>query len=105
VSNEPLRSKQHAQRDLNYIRTLREAEAFNAYWLRRVKQRRDSCARSFLHDPPTKVDKDKREALRLILLEYDWLIDTMMVEDETACRQILTTQPTAQGGQGQPGMG
>lgn len=105
MSNEPVRSKLHAQRDLNFIRSLKEADAFNAYWLRRVTQRRDTILKSYLHDPPAKVDATNREALRQVLEEYEWMLNIMMAEDETACRRILSEPAAGLGVQGQPGMG
>lgn len=68
--------------DLLAIRHLRESVPFNAYFMRRIRQRAGEIEESFRRDGPEKVDKDKRESLRLILEQYDWIINKMMNEDE-----------------------
>ena len=48
-----------ARRDIQDIRDLRENAAFNRYFLRRLKQRRDETEQSYRHDPEYVVKKDE----------------------------------------------
>lgn len=77
-----------AQRDLNDIRELKDFEPFNRYFMRRLKTKRDDIAEQFHDDPPEKCDKEKREHLRLLLKEYNSLID-MLDADMSTTRASL----------------
>lgn len=97
MSEEYLRSKQVAQRDLECIRALRESDAFNLYWMRRLKQKHADIDDIFRNHPASKVDKEEREILRRILKEYEDLMG-MMAKDEAGARsQLEHPQPTISG--------
>ena len=69
------------------IRELRESVAFERYWLRRVRMKRDAAFKSFMHDPPEKCRYERREELRQLVLAYDELLG-MLDADEPMARKM-----------------
>lgn len=77
-----------ARRDVSDIRFLRENPAFNNYWLRRLKQKREIVAERFRYGPIKEVGHEEREILRRILDEYDELMQMMTKDEAMAQRHI-----------------
>lgn len=82
-------SRQRAQIDLQAIKGLRSADAFNHYYLRRLKEKRDKLEVRFRTEPATKINHEEREILRRIIQEYDQEIIGLMDSDEAACRSTI----------------
>ncbi len=70
-------SAELARRDLEDIISLKNSEAFNRYWLRCLKQKRQTIDTAFRTDPGSKCDAVQREAYRQILIQYDELLEMM----------------------------
>lgn len=85
-------SKEKARADLEDIGTLKNTDAFERYWLRRLKQKRDAVEKSFKEDPPSKVDATERECLRRILGIYNELLG-MCAVDEGNIRRDMPQSP------------
>ena len=88
-------SRELAARDLQDIAELGKSPAFERYWLRRMRQKRDAIKSRFEDDPPSKCDKDEREILRRILKEYDELLG-MPATDGRASQNRLEMTPQRQ---------
>jgi hypothetical protein len=86
--SDPRQSLELARRDLGDITGLRGDEAFDRYFLRRLRMKRAAHDARFHSDPPEKCDKDEREVLRRLVAEYDELLG-MMDADERACRSTI----------------
>ncbi len=56
-----------ARTDLIDIRALKRNEAFQRYWMRRLRQKKDEALRALAHDT---MDHEKREATRQVYLTY-----------------------------------
>ncbi len=87
-------SEELARRDLGDIHALRENDAFNRYFLRRLKQTRDKLDKSFREDPPTKVSHAEREILRRLIASYDELAGLCSAAEEG--RLLVTLKRAAQ---------
>jgi hypothetical protein len=81
-------SVERALKDLAHIKELRESTAFNDYWLRRLKMKREEMWGHLLNDPPEVLNKDKREELRQVILFCDEVLK-MPESDEIGCRRLL----------------
>lgn len=77
-----------ASRDLNDIMTLRDTAAFTGYFMRRLKQKQTEIEKSLKYDPPSKVDKDARESLRLNNIFAESILKMLDEDEVTAQRQI-----------------
>jgi hypothetical protein len=88
-------SRELAARDLQDITELAKSPAFERYWLRRIRQKRDAIKKRFEDDPPDKCDKDEREVIRRILKEYEELL-RMPATDEYASQRRLEMAPPRQ---------
>lgn len=72
---------ERARQDLEDIMSLKNSDAFNRYFLRRLTQKRTEVERRFKYEPPENVDKDQREELRQTMLALEDL-EKMMAVDE-----------------------
>lgn len=82
-------SQERALHDLQDIAALRTSEAFNRYFLRRLKAKKEDIRKVFTYDPPTKITPDQREQLRVLLLFCEEL-EKMMSEDEASAQSFLS---------------
>ncbi len=82
------RTRQLAAQDIQDIKTLRGAESFNRYFIRRLRDRQTAINTRFRNDPPAKCDDREREILRRLLLEYDELLK-LLDNDERAAGSTL----------------
>lgn len=109
MATEVERSREVAARQIQHIKQLRESEAFNNYWLYRLKMRHAAAVDSLLHDPPTKVikrkvdgketdvevpfcTKERREEIRQVVLAYEDLL-RMMEQDYNSAGGLLLENP------------
>jgi hypothetical protein len=74
-----------AKRDLQDIQTLRESEAFNRYFMRRIKKRREQVMEELLKTPLTHAEL---EAHRAIVNTLDDII-SMADRDEVSAQRML----------------
>ena len=88
MSTEPNVSDELARRDLGDIGTLRNTEAFDRYFMRRLRQDQAKVEAEFKRG---KMDKDEREVLRRITLIYEDILD-MMKRDEGSIRSQLSAR-------------
>lgn len=79
-------SRELANRDLADIRSLKESEAFQRYWLRRLKTKREAAFNKFLKDD--QMGLEERETFRQIVLCYDDLLGMMDRDDATSRREV-----------------
>lgn len=77
-----------ANRTLNDIKVLRESEAFNRYWLARMRARRAAIQLKYNTEPAN-------EATRQVLAAYDDL-EKIMANDEMSAQATLVTQQRRQ---------
>lgn len=66
-----------ARRDIDDIKRLQEFEPFRRYFIRRLEERGSEVGRKFKESPPAEVDKEEREHLRKLLLEYESILGMM----------------------------
>jgi hypothetical protein len=109
MATELERSREVAARQIQHIKLLRESEAFNNYWLYRLKQRHATALDSLIHDPATKIvtrkadgketqveipfcTKERREEIRQLVLAYEDLL-RMMDMDYNSAAGLLTELP------------
>lgn len=86
------RQRELAAMDMQDIKTLRGAECFNRYFMRRLRDKRAAIDTRFHNDPPAKCDAVGREALRQVIQEYNSLL-TMLDDDERSAAGTLSTLP------------
>ena len=85
---EAVRFETQARRDIQAARSLREFAPFQAYFMRRIVQRRDDLQTLFRYAPPAKVDPVEREIIRRILDELDTVIN-LTAEDTANARAAI----------------
>jgi hypothetical protein len=100
------RSHQLALRDIQNIKLLRENEAFNNYWMRKLRERHARALDRLVHDPAFKtvsrmVDgketlvevpfctKEQREETRQVVLAYEDLMSMMDRDYNSAGGQLV----------------
>ncbi len=88
-------SRELAARDLQDIAELAKSPAFERYWLRRIRQKLAAIEKRFKYDRPIDCDKDEREILRRIMIEYEELL-CMPATDEYASQRRLEMVPPRQ---------
>lgn len=89
MSSDQQVSAELANRDLSDIAELRKSDAFNRYFMRRLRKRRESLHDAFL--TAGAMSHEEREVHRRLILEYDREIMNMLEKDERACRSIIET--------------
>ena len=77
-----------AQQDLEDISTLKRTDAFERYWLRRLRSKQAALEERFRNDPPEKCSKDQREEIRLQIVLIDELM-AMMKRDEASAKAMV----------------
>jgi hypothetical protein len=82
--------KERAQKDMADIAFLRQNEAFNRYWRRRMTERHDAIVAQFTRG---KMKKNEREVMRRLMLEYQDEIAARLDKDEIACQRLLAVTP------------
>lgn len=92
---------ERARQDLEDIMSLKNSDAFNRYFLRRLTQKRAEIERKFKYEPPEKVDKNQREELRQTMLALEDL-EKMMSVDEGNIRGGISREAIAQRPRGGP---
>lgn len=85
-------SREVMQRDMDDIAELRKSTPFNRYFVRRLKQKLEAMNETLRHAKPEKCDKEEREIVRRIMLEYEHLLG-MMDAEENICHQQLSLAP------------
>lgn len=99
-ANDALVAAERARQDLEDIVSLKNSDAFNRYWMRRLTQKRAEVERQFKYE---KVDKHRREELRQTMLALEEL-EKMMAVDEGNIKGGILRPTSARGGQpGQSG--
>ena len=78
-------SRESARQDLQDIHALKGSEAFNRYYLRRLRQRHDESVRSLIHD---KMTFEERESCRLNVLFIEDIVN-LIPRDEATARRVL----------------
>jgi transposase len=81
-------ARKQASEDLVDIAALRQSTPFTRYWVRRLKSKRASLAKSFEDDPPAKVDAAEREILRRMIKFCDEL-ERMPAQDAASAETLL----------------
>lgn len=81
-------SKEVAEQQLESIRKLRESDAFNHYFLRRLKDKRSQLFHRFYEED---VSPEEREILRRLCREYDIIVG-LLDSDDTAAKRTLAMQ-------------
>ncbi len=80
-------SKERATQDVEDIKSLQGATAFNRYFLRRLKQKQATWEDRFRNTEG--LTHEEREVARKIVKEYDAIL-SMMALDERAAHSTLT---------------
>lgn len=81
-------ARARASQDLVDIAALQKFEAFNRYFLPRLKRKREELRVKFEDDPPDKCGHEEREIRRRILKTYDEIF-RVMAEDAKAAQALL----------------
>lgn len=81
-------SRERAAQDLEDIKALRESTAFRRYFMRRLKQRRDTLDEKFRRDHT--LTHEQREVHRCLVNEYDDEIAQLMARDERGAQSTLS---------------
>lgn len=79
-------SAELAQRDLRDITELEQSEAFNRYYLRRLRQMREELDRALHEDDMT---HERREVTRCLVLQLTEIL-RMPSKDRAGCHRILS---------------
>ncbi len=85
-------SHELAIRDLGDINTLRHTEAFDRFFMRRMKDIRDRLQKSFEDDP---MSMELRESTRLLLKQVKELVDLLDRDEATIKNYILRLEAEA----------
>ncbi len=95
-SNDALVAAERNRQDLEDIVSLKNSDAFNRYWLRRLKQKRENAEREFKYEPASKITKERREELRQVMLALEELEKMMDVDQGNikAVGKIAAAQST-----------
>jgi len=78
-------ARESAREDLQDIHTLRQNEAFNRYFLRRLRQRHEETLKKLKYE---KMSYEEREACRLNVVFIEGIINLPSI-DEAMARKIL----------------
>lgn len=93
MTSDQIAAEARIARDLQMladITALKDNEAFNRYWLGRLRSKRTAIELTFRTADPKDVDKDRREELRQQVLLLDELLG-MMAKDEGGLKAGLRT--------------
>ena len=83
-----------AKRDLDDIKILRESEAFNRYFMRRMKEAKDIAMHSYVYDVMEPSGRE-REITRNTILMIERMMD-LLNTDEKARRDVVMSMISAQ---------
>jgi len=78
-------SRELANRDLADIKELRATAAFERYWMRRIKQKKEAYDKAFHED---QMSHEEREVHRRLVAEYAGLISMIARDEFTAKRMV-----------------
>ncbi len=79
------KSDDRARQDLSHIMELKDSDAFNLYYMRRLRQKQEEVEKDFKYK---KMGPDDREALRLLNIHLEKIL-TILVDDETTLKRQL----------------
>ncbi len=85
-------TRERAAQDLSDINELKHSVAFNRYFLRRLKAKREEILRRFIREPSDECPPMKREGYRAQILLIDE-IAVMGSADEQGARSTLDSTP------------
>lgn len=85
-------ARRQASEDMVDIAELRNTQAFQRYWMRQLRTKRETFLASMLNDPPSVVDKEEREVLRRLIRFCDEL--ERMPQAHAAAAEQLLRNPT-----------
>ncbi len=85
AAEEEQKANDRARQDLSYVMELKDSDAFNLYYMRRLRQKQAEVEKDFKY---SKMDGDEREALRLLNIHLEKLL-TLIDEDETTLKNQL----------------
>ena len=86
-------SREIAAHDLSDIKKLRQDEAFNRYYVRRLKARAEAIGVRFETASSDEVDHAEREILRRLLAEYKSILRMLDEDERSAQEQLDRTKP------------
>lgn len=84
-------SRELAHRDLADIRSLKESGAFERYFVRRVKKKRDDALQKLVSDDS--LSHEQREVTRTQVKLYNELL-SMLDLDESSCQRMIQSSST-----------
>jgi hypothetical protein len=88
-----------AQKEVEDINALRAFKPFTGFYLKRLKKRTEKIERKMKRQEDLTLDQ--REALRLIVLELEFIIADFLDQEERASRATIELHVAA-GGEAQP---
>lgn len=87
AENDKHMADDRARQDLSHIMELKDSDAFNLYYMRRLKQKQSETEKDLKYK---KMDPNDREALRLLNMHLEELL-VLLDKDETTLKRQLST--------------
>lgn len=85
IDEEQQKADDQARKDLNWIMELKDNEAFNQYYMRRLKQRQAKVEKALKYEL---MDVNTREVTRLLNIELEELLNTLAKDEAMLRRQV-----------------